>query len=169
MHKVKTRARNTDEEIAALKREVEELRKAKEVESQRREVEELRAKGKRTVEEEIQIKVRTDAAVVAASLPDSLQPFCSGSGTAIWLTQSKAILPPMLRRAWDDATTESQLAPIWGQMTVGESVFCEAQDKRLYGIVLGALTNKDIEKDSQHEARELFDKIHSNRADSYAR
>ena len=94
------RAQNAaDEEIAALKREVEELRKEKEVESLRREVEELRAKGKRTVEEEIQIKVRSDAAVAAVSLPDSLQPFRGGSGTTIWLTKTKAILPPHLRRA----------------------------------------------------------------------
>ena len=50
-------------------------------------------------------------------------------------------------------------------MTVDESTLCEAQDKRLYGLVLGALTDQDIEKDSQHEARELFDKIHSNNAD----
>ena len=103
-----------------MKREVEELRKAKEVESLRREVEELRAKGKRTVEEEIQLKVRSDAAVAAVSLPDSLQPFRGGSGTTIWLTKTKAILPPTLRRAWDDATKESQLAPIWSQMTVDD-------------------------------------------------
>ena len=101
-------------------------------------------------------------------LPESLRMFRGGVATEIWLTQTKSILPKHLRQAWEGASRGSKLEPIWDS-TLSKEVLelCQAQDRRLYGLVLGALTEalsaKEANDRDRGEAQDTFHKIHANR------
>ena len=118
-------------EIESLKKEILDLKKVKEIDALKNELQTLKAKATRTLEDEIKLKVRTDAAVVAESLPDTLTPFKGKGDTSVWLTQTRAMLPTKLRNALDRAIEASRIAPIWDGLGSEEAALCEVQDKTL--------------------------------------
>ena len=160
-----TAAVNPEEEARSLREQIEKAKAQQEIENMKREPHALCTKPSRTVEEEIAIKARTDAAVVAESLPENLAPFRGRTDIAVWLTQVLAMLPKKLRQAIDGAMADSQIKPVWKNLEKTDQTLCETQDRRLYGLVLGALVSKDIEPSSQYDAKQLFVRIHNNKSD----
>ena len=120
-----------------------------------------KAKTGRSVDEEVAIKARTEA----ESLPDRLEVYRGRENQVTWLAQVLAMLPLKLYNAIHEAIAKSQLQPVWGDIEAADLALCETQDRRLYGLVLGFPSSKDVEGSSRYDANQLFARIHNNRSD----
>ena len=93
-------------------------------------------------------------------LPDKLEAFQGGATYPRWYKQITAMLPAQTADALTRTTAKGELTPDWGaDVSPDQLRRLQKQDRRLYGLIPGALSTNKIAKESDFEATQLFTKL----------